>query len=73
VAGGGQVLASEATVAAAGRMRGIEVGEPRLHWLKNVTDPVAARSLAVRERIGRFATGVAALERALRPTVGSAA
>ena len=73
VAGGGQVLASEATVGAAGRLRGIEMGEPRLHWLKNVTDPVATRTLAVHERIGRFAAGMAALERMLRPTVGSAA
>jgi class 3 adenylate cyclase len=73
VAGGGQVLASEATVAAAGGMRGIDIGEPHLHWLKNVTDPVAARSLAVSERIGRFAAGVAALERLFAPTAGSTA
>jgi hypothetical protein len=34
---------SEATAQAAGRVRGIELGERRLHWLKNVTEPVAAR------------------------------
>jgi hypothetical protein len=54
-------------------MGGIEIGEPRLHWLKNVTDPVAARSLAVRERIGRFAAGIAALERLFTETAGSTA
>jgi class 3 adenylate cyclase len=73
VAGGGQVLASEATIAAAGRLRGIEVGEPRLHWLKNVTEPVATRTLAARERVGRFAAGIAALERIFVPTAGSVA
>jgi adenylate cyclase len=42
-AGGGQVLVSDATHAAAGRLKLIELDEPELHWLKNVTEPVAAR------------------------------
>ena len=41
--GGGQVLVSEATGRAAGRLRGIELGDSELHWLKNVRDPIPAR------------------------------
>jgi adenylate cyclase len=40
--GGGQVLVSEATLAAAGQMGRVEFGDRRLHWLRNVTEPVAA-------------------------------
>ena len=53
-AGGGQVLVSEDAVAAAGEIDDVELGERRLHWLKNVTEPVEARTVAARERIGRF-------------------
>ena len=42
-AGGGEVLVSEDTREAAGPLREVELGERRLHWLKNVTEPVAAR------------------------------
>jgi adenylate cyclase len=42
-AGGGEVLVSEPTHEAAGALQQIELGERRLHWLKNVTEPVAAR------------------------------
>lgn len=42
-AGGGEVLVSEATREAAEPLRRVELGERRLHWLKNVTEPVAAR------------------------------
>lgn len=42
-AGGGQVLVSETTLTAADELHKVEVGERRLHWLKNVTEPVAAR------------------------------
>jgi adenylate cyclase len=42
-AGGGEVLISEATREAAGRLRRVALGERRLHWLKNVTEPVAAQ------------------------------
>jgi adenylate cyclase len=41
-AAGGQVLVGEATAEAAGRLKGAALGERRLHWLKNVTEPVAA-------------------------------
>jgi class 3 adenylate cyclase len=42
-AGGGQVLVSEATEQAAGRLRSVELQDRQLHWLKNVTQPVAAK------------------------------
>ena len=42
-AGGGEVLISEVTREAAGRLPDVAVDERRLHWLKNVTEPVAAR------------------------------
>jgi adenylate cyclase len=42
-AGGGEVLVSEATLAAAGRLPLVALAGRRLHWLKNVTEPVAAR------------------------------
>ena len=48
-AGGGQVLISEATESAAGRLRGIDLGERELHWLKNVTAPVATRPVYQQE------------------------
>jgi adenylate cyclase len=48
-AGGGEVLASEVVVEAAGRMRGVALGEQRLHWLKNITEPVSARSVRAHE------------------------
>jgi adenylate cyclase len=41
-AGGGQVLVSESTTRAAGRLRKIRLGDRKLHWLKNVSDPVPA-------------------------------
>jgi class 3 adenylate cyclase len=44
VAAGGEVLVSESALAAAGELPKVTVGERRLHWLKNVTEPVAART-----------------------------
>src|SRR2546427_6824805 len=41
-AGGGEVLVSEATREAAGSPQHIDFGERRLHWLKNMPQPVAA-------------------------------
>jgi adenylate cyclase len=52
-AGGGEVLVSEATRVAAGPVRHVDLGDRRLHWLKNVTDPVAAR-LARQRVCGRW-------------------
>jgi adenylate cyclase len=42
-AGGGEVLASDETCGAVARDRHVALSEPRLHWLKNVTEPVPAR------------------------------
>ena len=47
-AAGGEVLVSEATLKAAGELPKVEVGERRLHWLKNVTEPVAAHLASAR-------------------------
>jgi adenylate cyclase len=47
-AGGGQVLVSEGTLAAAGPLRRVELDERRLHWLKNVTEPVTAALVSSR-------------------------
>jgi adenylate cyclase len=45
-AGGGQVLVSERTREAAGGIRKVDVGERKLHWLKNVTEPIAAATIS---------------------------
>lgn len=44
VAPGGEVIVSEETRAAAGRIRKVGFGERRLHWLRNVTEPIATYS-----------------------------
>jgi adenylate cyclase len=49
VAAGGEVLVSESTLSGANEPR-IAVGERRLHWLKNVTEPVAARTTELRRQ-----------------------
>jgi class 3 adenylate cyclase len=66
VAAGGEVLVSEATLAAAPELPKIEVGERRLHWLKNVTEPVAARAA----ELGRRSGGLAAMARRARCPFG---
>jgi adenylate cyclase len=55
VAAGGEVLVSESTLSAAGTLPKVDVGERRLHWLKNVTQPVAARTTELRRSPGRVA------------------
>jgi class 3 adenylate cyclase len=40
VAPGGEVLVSDTAREAAGRLRKVEFGDRRLHWLRNVTEPV---------------------------------
>jgi len=45
-AGGGELLVSDATRAAAGSLRHVDFGRRQLHWLKNVPEPVAARTAA---------------------------
>jgi class 3 adenylate cyclase len=73
-AGGGQVLASEYAVATAGSLADLELGEKRLHWLKNVTEPVAAYTVALRERVGgRFSAWLEPFERLFIPTTESPA
>jgi adenylate cyclase len=52
-AGGGQVLVSEKTRNAAPGIRKVEIGERKLHWLKNVTEPIAAAPITAAAR-GRF-------------------
>ncbi len=50
-AGGAEVLVSEQACDAAGTLDAVSLGERRLHWLKNVPEPIAARSAsATRER-----------------------
>jgi adenylate cyclase len=51
-AGGGEVLVSDATREAAGRLEKVKLGEERLHWLKNVTEPVSARLAYERSCMG---------------------
>ncbi|HEX2234207.1 MAG TPA: adenylate/guanylate cyclase domain-containing protein [Thermoleophilaceae bacterium] len=48
-AGGGEVLVSAATCEAAGRRKRIALAPRRLHWLKNVTEPVPAHLASRRE------------------------
>jgi len=48
VAPGGEVLVSDATRGAAGRLRKVDFGARRLHWLRNVTEPIGTYS--VRDR-----------------------
>jgi adenylate cyclase len=50
VAAGGEVLVSENTIGRANGLRRVTIGERRLHWLKNVTEPVAARTAEVEAR-----------------------
>jgi class 3 adenylate cyclase len=54
-AGGGEVLVSEATREGAGRLRKLELGDHRLHWLKNLDEPVGARTVSLPEPRSRFA------------------
>ena len=69
VAPGGEVLVSDATRSAAGRMRKVDFGERRLHWLRNVTEPVATFTARERacwiENVRTFADR--ATRRGLRP------
>jgi adenylate cyclase len=68
-AGGDEVLVSEATRTAAGRLRRVELGERRLHWLKNVPEPVTAWPAFEREcSEGRQPRVLGKLKR-LRPTL----
>jgi class 3 adenylate cyclase len=48
VAPPGQVLISEATRAAAGRIHKVDFGERELHWLRNVSEPIGTYLAAPR-------------------------
>jgi adenylate cyclase len=48
-AGGGEVLVSEQACEAAGKLPKVELGERRLHWLRNVTEPIAAHVASMGE------------------------
>jgi adenylate cyclase len=50
VAAGGEVLVSDATRSAAGRMPMVDFGDRQLHWLRNVTEPIGTYSARERER-----------------------
>lgn len=50
-AAGGEVLVGEATAEAAGRLKGAALGERRLHWLKNVTEPIGAHIASSRRHV----------------------
>jgi adenylate cyclase len=65
VAPAGQVLISEATRGAAGRMRGVGYGERELHWLRNVSEPIGTYLVQAVEESG--SGGVRA---ALGPALG---
>jgi class 3 adenylate cyclase len=52
VAPAGQVLVSETTRAAAGRMRDVDYGQRELHWLRNVTEPIGSYRVQVNESSG---------------------
>jgi adenylate cyclase len=65
VAAGGEVLVSEAALAAAGELPSVSVGERRLHWLKNVTEPVAARATELNRGAGRLSALLEAVPRRL--------
>jgi adenylate cyclase len=53
VAPGGEVMVSESTRTAAGEMPGVDWGERELHWLRNVSEPVATYLVIGREVSGR--------------------
>jgi adenylate cyclase len=66
VAPAGQVLVSEATRTAAGRMRSVAYGERELHWLRNVSEPIGTFLVQANPDAGGSVR--AALGRALRLT-----
>jgi class 3 adenylate cyclase len=71
VAAGGEVLVSEAALAAAGELPAVSIGERRLHWLKNVTEPVAARATELNRRAGRLSLMLASMPHRLRISLGT--
>jgi adenylate cyclase len=69
-AGGGEVLVSDAARRAAGAPSHIEFGPRRMHWLKNVPEPVDARSAALRDQAAPRRSLTDFAKRARRPGAG---
>jgi class 3 adenylate cyclase len=69
-AGGGEALVSEHAREAAGALREIEFSERRLHWLRNVTEPIPAH-VAFPRRTRSLANRLAPLRSALTPPTQS--
>jgi adenylate cyclase len=70
MAPGGEVMVSEVTRTAAGRLAGVEWGERELHWLRNVSQPIGAyRAARGRDPVGvrTRVLGAADALRQLRP------
>jgi adenylate cyclase len=55
-ASGGEVLVSEQARNAAGRLAKVEFGDRRLHWLRNVTEPIAAHVASGHDASGRLSS-----------------
>jgi len=53
VAPGGEVLVSEATRTAAGDLHGVAYGDRELHWLRNVSEPIATYLVTMQERVSK--------------------
>jgi adenylate cyclase len=64
MAPGGEVMVSESTRAAAGKLAGVQWGERELHWLRNVSQPIGAYWAARTEEISLARRGLATLSRA---------
>lgn len=62
-ASGGEVLVSEQASDHAGRLPKVELGERRLHWLRNVTEPIAAHVASARDASARPCSIVRRLRR----------
>jgi adenylate cyclase len=69
VAAGGEVLVSDATRATAGRIRRVDFGERKLHWLRNVTEPIGTYSARERSWPTRSLLAAAARVTGQRPCV----
>ena len=65
-AGGGEALVSEHSRKSAGKLRNVEFAERRLHWLRNVTEPIPAHVASA--RAPRLTNRLAPLREALKPS-----
>lgn len=65
VAPGGEVMVSEATRGAAGEIAGVEWGDRELHWLRNVSEPLATYRVSGDSESEASATRLSSRRRAL--------